>query len=62
MIYKLFLEEGEYVDKTTREPRNLLEAEIAYTPDGINVGWTELDNLEAAILYFNLDPKPVEEE
>jgi hypothetical protein len=62
MIYKLFLEEGEYVDKTTGEPRNLLEAEIAYTPDGINVGWTELDNLEAAMLYFNLDPKPVEEE
>ena len=62
MIYKLFLEEGEYVDKTTGEPRNLLEAQIAYTPDGINVGWTELDNLEAAMLYFNLDPKPVEEE
>jgi hypothetical protein len=62
MIYKLFLEEGEYVDKTTGEPRNLLEAEIAYTPDGINVGWTELDNLEAAMLYFNLHPKPVEEE
>jgi hypothetical protein len=62
MIYKLFLEEGEYVDKTTGEPRNLMEVEIAYTPDGINVGWTELDNLEAAMLYFNLDPKPVEEE
>ena len=62
MIYKLFLEEGEYVDKTTGEPRNLMEVEIAYTPDGINVGWTELDNLEAAMLYFNLDPKAVEEE
>lgn len=62
MIYKLFIEEGEYLDKTTGEPRNLLEAEIAYTPEGINVGWTELNNLEEALLYFNLDPKPLEEE
>lgn len=64
MIYKLFIEEGLYQDKDTKEPRNLLEAEIAYTPEGINVGWTELENLDAAIKYFNLElvPEPKEEE
>jgi hypothetical protein len=63
MIYKLFLEEGLYQDKDTKEPRNLLEGEIAYTPEGINVGWTELENLETALEYFNLElvPEPEEE-
>lgn len=63
MVYKLFIEEGLYQDKDTKEPRNLLEANIAYTPEGINVGWTELENLEAALEYFNLEliPEPEEE-
>jgi hypothetical protein len=64
MIYKLFLEEGLYQDKDTKEVRNLLEGEIAYTPEGINVGWTELENLETALEYFNLElvPEPEEED
>jgi hypothetical protein len=64
MIYKLFIEEGLYQDKDTKEVRNLLEAEIAYTPEGINVGWTELENLETALEYFNLElvPEPEEED
>jgi hypothetical protein len=63
MVYKLFIEEGLYQDKDTKEQRNLLEGEIAYTPEGINVGWTELENLEAALEYFNLElvPEPEEE-
>jgi len=63
MIYKLFIEEGLYQDKDTKEPRNLMEANIAYTPEGINVGWTELENLETALDYFNLElvPEPEEE-
>jgi hypothetical protein len=62
MIYKLFLEEGLYQDKDTKEPRNLMEANIAYTPEGINVGWTELENLETALDYFNLELLPEPEE
>jgi len=64
MIYKLFIEEGLYQDKDTKEPRNLMEVNIAYTPEGINVGWTELENLETALEYFNLElvPEPEEEE
>lgn len=63
MIYKLFIEEGLYQDKDTKEPRNLMEVNIAYTPEGINVGWTELENLETALDYFNLEllPEPEEE-
>lgn len=55
MVYKLFIEDGEYQDKTTKEPRNLLEANWAETPEGLNVGWTEFDSLEEAITYFNLE-------
>lgn len=62
MVYKLFIEDGEYLDKDTKEPRNLLEAEIAYTPEGINVGWTEFENLEEALQHFNIEPKPIEED
>jgi hypothetical protein len=62
MVYKLFIEEGLYQDKDTKEVRNLLEGEIAYTPEGINVGWTELENLETALEYFNLELVPEEDE
>lgn len=55
MVYKLFNEDGDYIDATTKEPRNLLEAEFAMTPDGLNVEWVELENLQAAITYFNLE-------
>lgn len=60
MVYKLFIEDGEYQDKTTKEIRNLLEATIAYTPEGINVGWTEFDTLEQAMEYFNVEVRVYE--
>lgn len=59
MVYKLLYEDGEYIDKDNNSV-NLLEANIAYTPDGINVGWVELDNIEQAIEYFNILYKPKE--
>ena len=58
MIYKFFLEEGEYRDLTTREDRNLMEVEIAYTPEGINVGWDEFNSLEEAMTAYNIELKP----
>jgi hypothetical protein len=54
MIYKLFLEEGDYMDLATRERRNIMEVEIAYTPEGINVGWDEFDSLEEAMIAYNV--------
>jgi hypothetical protein len=62
MIYKLFLEEGLYQDKDTKEPRNMMEVEIAYTPDGINVGWDEFNSIEEAMTHYNIELKPVETE
>ena len=58
MIYKLFLEDGDYQDIDTKEPRNMMEVEIAYTPDGINVGWDEFNSIEEAMAYYNIELKP----
>jgi hypothetical protein len=58
MIYKLFLEEGKYRDITTHEDRNMMEVEIAYTPDGINVGWDEFNSIEEAMSAYNIEIKP----
>lgn len=64
MIYKLFIEEGKYRDITTHEDRNIMEVEIAYTPDGINVGWDEFGSLEEAMIAYNIElkPEPIDEE
>ena len=61
MVSKLFLEEGDYICKTTGQPRNMMIVEIAYTPDGINVGWDEVDNEEEAMILYNIERKPAEE-
>jgi hypothetical protein len=60
MIYKLFLEEGLYRDIDTKEDRNMMEVEIAYTPDGINVGWDEFGSIEEAMTTYNIELKPKE--
>ena len=62
MVYKLFIEEGLYRDRLTKEDRNLMEVEIAYTPEGINVGWDEFNSLEDAIYSYNIELKPKETE
>ena len=58
MIYKLFIEDGEYQDIDTKEPRNMMEAEIAYTPEGINVGWDKFNSIEDAMSHYNIELKP----
>jgi hypothetical protein len=55
MVSKLFLEEGDYVCKITGEPRNMMIVEIAYTPDGINVGWDEVKDEEEAMNLYNIE-------
>lgn len=62
MVYKLFIEDGDYQDKDTKEPRNLMEVEIAYTPEGINIGWDELSSIEAAMFLYNIELKPKEDD
>lgn len=60
MLYKLFYEDGDYRDITTREGRNIMEVEIAYTPEGVNVGWDEFNSLEEALISYNIELKPKE--
>jgi hypothetical protein len=62
MIYKLFIEDGDYRDIDTLEPRNMMEVNIAYTPDGINVGWDEFNSIEDAMQHYNIELKPIEDE
>jgi hypothetical protein len=62
MFYKLFIEDGDYQDIDTKDPRNIMEVEIAYTPEGINVGWDEFNSIEEAMTHYNIELKPVETE
>jgi hypothetical protein len=64
MVCKLFLEEGKYLDIETQELKNLMCVEIAYTPEGINVGWTEFESIDECMEEWGLErvPEPEEEE
>ncbi len=57
MVYKLINEDGDYVDVNTGEPRNMLKANWADTPEGMNVGWSEFDSDEEAVINFNIKLK-----
>lgn len=63
MVYKLLIEEGDYKDIATDERRNMLSANWADTPEGMNVGWDEFDTDEEAMTYYNIyhDPIIIEE-
>ena len=55
MLFKLFDEEGDYIDKDVGTPKNLLQAETVYTPEGVNVGWKEFNNIDEAMQFFNVE-------
>lgn len=56
MFHKLFNEPGNYVDVENNE-KNLLICNIAWTPEGINVGWIEFESDEQAMDYFGITKK-----
>jgi hypothetical protein len=62
MQYKLYLEEGDYQDIDTKEERNMLKCNIAWTPQGENVGWDFFETDEEAMQHYNIELKPKEEE
>ena len=62
MVSKLFIEEGDYICNETNEPRNIMLVEIAYTPEGINVGWDEVASEEEAMTLYNVIKKQIEED
>lgn len=55
MFYKLIDENGDYKDKTTGNIKNLLEANVVYTPEGTNTNWLEFSTKAEALTYFNLE-------
>lgn len=57
MVYKLYDEEGDYIDNITGKEVNLCEAETVLSPEGINVGWLDFDTIEDAMEYFNIRKK-----
>jgi len=57
MFWKLYIEDGDYLEILTGEPRNLQGCEIAYTPEGINAGWEEFETEEEAMAFFNIERK-----
>jgi hypothetical protein len=59
MVYKVFMESGDYLDIQTGEERNMMSANIAWTPEGENVGWDEFSTEEEAMFFFNLEKKDI---
>lgn len=55
MVCKLFKEEGDYIIKSTGEIVNLLCVSQADTPEGLNVGWTEVNSEEEACQLWDLE-------
>ena len=54
MIYKKVQnEEGNYID-AQQQRWDILEAHEAHTPQGLNVGWDEYPNIEAAAQAYGL--------
>jgi len=60
MVSKLFNEEGDYISLDTGESVNMMIVEIAYTPDGINFGWDEVEDEEEAMALYNIAKKQTE--
>lgn len=62
MVYKKIQnEQGDYKD--SKEVRfTILEAHEAYTPEGLNVGWDEFENIEEAAKAYGLTYSPLQDE
>ena len=61
MVFKQILEpSGEWINQTG-ERVTLLSGHIAYTPEGVNVGWTEFNTLEDCAMAWGLTYQPIEQ-
>lgn len=61
MVYKVFEEEGDFIRLSDNKRVNILFAEEAHTPQGLNVGWTHFEHIvtlsiEDSIQGFLYDP------
>jgi len=59
MVYKKIQnEQGDYKD-SNQARYAVLEAHEAWTPEGINAGWSEFENLEACLSAWGLAYAPL---
>lgn len=58
MVYKLLDESCDYIDNSGKR-WNLLEANIAWTPNGVNIGWDTFNNIEEAMEYYSVRYEPL---
>lgn len=61
MVYKVFEEEGDFIRLSDNKRVNVLFAEEAHTPQGLNVGWTAFEpiaslSVEESIPGFVYEP------
>ena len=62
MYYKLFIEEGDFIDNSSGERRNIMEVNHAETPNGPNVGWDWFDSSALAYSTYNVTYSPLVED
>ena len=62
MYYKLFIEDGDFIDNSSGERRNIMEVIHAETPDGPNVGWDWFDSSALAYSTYNVTYDPIIED
>jgi len=62
MYYKLFIENGDYIDNSLGERRNIMKVVSAATPSGPNVGWDWFDTDASAFLSYNVTYDPIVED
>lgn len=61
MVYKLEKDENGNVRNAKGERFVLSECRIAYTPQGVNYGYTEFESRSAALAAFGVEDIPEEE-
>lgn len=66
MVYKVFEENGDYVRMSDGKRVNILFAEEAHTPQGLNVGWTHFEpiatlSVEESFEGYIYSPLPKEQ-
>lgn len=61
MVYKLEKDENGNVRNTKGERYMLSECRVAYTPQGVNVGYTEYPSRAEALAAFGVEDIPEDE-
>lgn len=61
MVYKLEKDENGNVRNAKGERFMLSECRVAYTPQGVNVGYKEFSSREAALAAYNVEDIPESE-